>query len=202
MKIFFQILILFAICAPIYSQNKLSPEDLAIMQKRATQYVLNFEYYIKTIAQTKEMEGKKKDIICVLDLFENNATIEVSNLNGTKKVYPISYYMNNVVAKYQQRYSVVVIEFLTIEIGKFKEKEDENGEIFYESTFKYTQLFCAQKSGLRYTEYEKRSFATCDYKDKSKKRGKVIVKKVTTINGESWLLYLSDITVEETTELN
>jgi len=202
MKIFYRIIFLIIISSPAFAQKKLSPEDLQRLQKRAVEYVYNFEFYIQQIAQAEKLQDKKADIISALNLFENKATIEVSNLKGIKKKYLISDYLNNSVAKYSERYEVVVIEFLATQIDNLQEKKDENGETYYEGTFKFTQLFCTQKKSLNSTDIENRSFTTCDYGDKTKKKGKVIVRQVTTIQGERWILKLSDITVEETTVLN
>ena len=206
MKHFFRIIILLLITIPAFSQQKLSPEDLQRLQKRAEEYVYNFEYYIKQISKMENMQDKQWDIIAALNLFESNANIEVSNLNGNKYKYLISDYLKNVVAKYSQWYEVVVIDFTVTEIGKLKQKIDVNGDTIYEGTFKYTQLFCAKLKSFNKTDIENRSFSACvnsDYSDKTVKKGKVIVRHVTTIEkGESWIMKLSDISVVETSELN
>lgn len=202
MKRFFRVLILLIISSNAFGQQKLSSEDLLRLQKRAEEYVYNFEFYIQQIAQSKLTQYKKADIISAINLFESKATIEVSNLKGIKRKYLISDYLNNVVAKYSERYGVVVIDFLATKIEKLKQKKDENGEIYYEGTFSFTQLFCAQKKFLNSLDAEKRSFAACDYSDKTMKKGKTIIRKVTTITGERWVLKLSDITVDETTDLD
>lgn len=196
MKALFCFLFIFIFSVPVFSQKKLLPDDLHRLQKQAEEYVYNFEEYVKNIPRAQHKEWY---IIPALNLFEPKATIQVSNLNGNKKQYLLSSYLNNVVAKYSERYSVVVIEFLATKIGDLHEQKDKNGEIYYEGTFKFTQFFRAQKISNSTNDVEKRSFVA-DYTDVTTKKGKVIVKQVTTINGEQWVLKLSDISVEETND--
>jgi len=202
MKNIFCFLFIFIITIPCFGQKKLSEDDLKYLQKRAVEYVYNFEFYIQQIAQTKLLQDKKLDIISALDLFENKATLEVSNLNGNKKNFSISDYLNNIVAKYSDKYGVVVIDFQATKIEKLKQKKDDNGKIYYEGYFYFTQRFCAQKKILVRNDIEKRTFGVCDYSDVTVKMGTVNLTKITTIKGELWVIKLSDITVLETTELD
>jgi len=199
MRIFNNIILFVFISTSLFGQNKLSEEELKIFQVRAVEYVSIFEFYIKQIAQSKSLESKNADILAASNLFDEKATIEISNLNGTKRKLLLTDYLSKVVARYSEKYEVVVIDFVAAKIENLKEKQDKNGKIYYEGTFKFVQHFYAERKSINSSSVENRKFT---YGDVTHKKGKIILKQVTTVIGDQWILKLGDISVDETKPLD
>jgi len=199
MKLIRNILIYFAITCPAFGQSSLSKEDLSLLQERATVYVQQFEYLIPKIAISKSFDEKSACIKQISDYFLDDATIEVSNLNGIVKKPLLIDYLKNTVSKYSDRFELVVIDFYATKIEKLREKTDRDGNKYYEGFFSFHQRFCAQKKSIKSFDLENRTFTYCD---ETVKRGKIKVFTAITIEGEKWFVKLGDITVEKTTAIN
>lgn len=179
-----------------FAQDNLSKEELDLFQKRAVEYVFNFEYYLQQIAQSEKTEDKNWDIKAALDLFEEKTSIEVSNVNGKKRHYPVKDYLSNVVAKYRDKYDIVVIDFEATKIENLKEMRDDQGKIYYVGSYKFIQHFYAEKKSSPSSGLENRKFV---YGDVTSKKGKIFLKLVPTIGiGEEWILKLGDVEVDDT----
>lgn len=199
MKLFCVILIFIAITCPTYGQSSLSIEDLTLLQKRATVYVQQFEYLIPKIAISKSVDEKSACIKEISDYFLDDATIEVSNLNGKVKKPLLIDYLKNIVSKYSDKFELVVIDFYATRIEKLNEKTDRDGNKYYEGYFSFHQRFCGQKKSIKSFDLENRTFTYCD---ETVKRGKIKVFRAITIEGERWFVKLGDITVEKTSAIN
>jgi hypothetical protein len=202
MKLFcFVILFLTISTSSVVGQKQLSEEELVMFQNRAIDYVVLFEDYIKNIGQSNSSESKNAYILAALDLFEEKATMEVSYLNKDKKISiskkTIQNYLYNL-ARNSLKYEVVVIDFEATKIENLK-KQNKNGVIYYEGNYSYTQRFYAEKKSITSSDIENRKFVIGDV---TSKKGKIILKQVTTVIGDQWILKLSDISVDETKPLD
>jgi hypothetical protein len=180
----------------LFAQNALAGEDLERFKKRAVEYIDNFQNLIKDMVATKDPEDKKEDITAILFYFIENSKMEVANLSGNNRKVLLKDYLTNSVAKYNERFAMVVLEFDVAqnELEEFIEKRDSNGEIYYEAAFTFVQIFKAIKNPVVNDVEHPLKY---DVSDKTKKRGVIIVKKGMTITGEKWILKLGDISVEE-----
>jgi len=204
MKLFcFVILFLTISTSSVVGQKQLSEEELVMFQNRAIDYVVLFEDYIKNIGQSNSSESKNAYILAALDLFEEKATMEVSYLNKDKKISiskkPIQNYLYNL-ARLSEKYEVVVIDFEATKIENLIEKQNRDGVIYYEGTYSYTQRFYAEKKSITSSDIENRKFKPGG--DVTIKKGKILLKQVTTAIGDQWILKLSDISVDETKPLD
>lgn len=200
------LILFFLLCSnAVFCQHDLKQEDIERLQHRGKEYVKNFEDFIVDISSTKTDEGKLAPIHSAYDLFESTATIEVSNrITNKRKKYSIKEYLMDVVRNYSNHYGAVVITYVNI-VADWKNLQaikDRNGEDIYVGSFSFKQCFCAGKNAILNSDIEKRNFEQCDaYKDCTKKRGEIIVRKVTTVKGERWILKLGNITVVETSDI-
>ena len=184
------ILLLLLVPNLLSAQKTLSKYELDNFQKKALEYVGNFQSYVIDLAQKR----KQTTIDLAMHLFDPAAKISVS---GNNKPYDIYDYLSNVVPGYGKRNSIVVIKFEASKIDNLVQKKDAKGDVYYEGTYSFTQLFGANKKAPLTNNGERPRIDHFDYSDVTHKTGKIIIKKLITIEGAKWIMKLGDISVKD-----
>lgn len=182
--------------------NQIPESELPKFQEKGLRLVESFTESLSVLVTTTDQKLKDVYIKNAISRFQKDATIEVSNgRTGDISSYQIEDYVRNTVVKYTVKYKIVVISFEAIELSKFKEKKDENGNLYYECKFKFVQVFSAAKDQLGESGLEGGN-VKWSYVDRTKKKGRIIVKETYGPTGKEWQVSLGDIEVEETELLN
>lgn len=188
---FFAITLLISIPINLVSQPKLSDADLQEFKKQANLKIKSFEYFIRQILSDET--NRSVWIEEALRLFNPDATIQVAGKkSGVSEPIKISEYLSQKVPKYAKNYGVVVIDFIAINVGNFKEKKHDNGKIYYEAKIKFKQRFCRSAK----TSNGDDEIVEFEYCDKTEKGGTIVLEQKTNRKGNYWQLLLGNINVE------
>jgi hypothetical protein len=186
---YFFILIFFANNSiALFGQITLSEADKQAFEVQAKRKIKSFEYNIKQILN--DVTNRSTWIEESARLFKPNATIEVAGKKSGITKHLIANYLNIVIPKYSQKYSVVVIDFIAIRIGDFKEMKHANGKIYYEAEIEFKQRFCRSEDKSKGGE-----LSEFDYCDTTDKKGTIVLEQKTNRKGNYWQLLLGDIKV-------
>lgn len=188
-----------------FAQQKLTESELSTLQNRAKGYIVEFEGFISDIANRNTKDSEKDILISAASkLFESNAIIEISNVNGAISKRAIPTYLQNL-RRLSQKYGVIVISFTNMyfDVNDLEEKKDKYGNTIYKGYASFKQCFCAdlkRSNSVDYNSIDSRKYTTdCSaYGDCTHKKIEVVIQKVVTIKGERWVVKLGDISVVET----
>ncbi len=186
----------------VYAQNMNSPFSEAETQrieKQAKDYIKSFTRAVPKLATTHDDELQRTITANIKSLFIPNAKVEVMNLDLQRRTYPLNSYLLNVVAEYADRFGLVVVKFENVVVNhnSFKPIKNSEGVITsYKGTYSFVQIFCVTDKNVEMeSKIEMEDFIVCE---KTKKKGEIILKKVTSPTaGDHWVLLLGNITANQ-----
>jgi hypothetical protein len=179
----------------------LSKEQLWAFQEAAEKKKNQFIKCVERITRNEDVEIRKTNIDLGINLFVDTAHVQVSNVRtNSVHAWKIKDYFNTVVAGYYNPMKPVAISFQAdpVIIDKFNRDEDGN-IISIEGHFTFSQNFCRCQNKVSKPTEEMQEFNLC-YCDKTNKTGNIMIKPMDSPTGITWLVLLSGIVVNETTE--
>lgn len=169
------------------------------IEKQAKDYIKSFTRAVPKLATTHDDELQRTITANIKSLFIPNAKVEVMNLDLQRRTYPLNSYLLNVVAEYADRFGLVVVKFENVVVNhnSFKPIKNSEGVITsYKGTYSFVQIFCVTDKNVEMeSKIEMEDFIVCE---KTKKKGEIILKKVTSPTaGDHWVLLLGNITANQ-----
>lgn len=182
----------------MYAQNKATPfseEETKRIEQQAKDYIKSFTRAVPKLATTQDEELQRTITANIKSLFIPIAKVAVMNLDQRKHTYSLTDYLLHVVANYADRFGLVVVKFENIVVNhnSFSPITNSDGVITgYKGTYSFVQIFCVtDKDFKKEGKYEMEDFSVCE---KTKKKGEIILKKVTSpTTGDRWVLLLGNI---------
>lgn len=182
-------------------KDELSEGQIKAFQEAAEKKKDQFIKCVERITRNKDQQIRNDIINVGLHLFEDTAHIQVSNARtNTVRSYTKDDYFRKVVASYNNPLKLITIKFTASPVYIDSILKNENGIIVgLIGHFSFTQEFwkCAIKKPAKDIELPK--YERC-YGDITTKTGHVIIKPINTPIGITYIVLLSGITVNETTE--
>lgn len=188
------LVVVFLISFISFSQkfNTLSIEDKKQFQKEVSDEIQTFDAKLEKIANATSKEFQNSLIEGLLRKFTKDATIQTAGIKSGTNTYKIRNYLYEKVPGYNRKYSVIDVEFVSVEIEDLKPHPSEPNT--YIARYNFIQRFCAANKGL--TKRTSEGYVAYDYCDLTEKEGAFILKKTQTILGAKWKLFFDSIYVK------
>ncbi|MFS4448369.1 hypothetical protein [Maribacter sp. 2307UL18-2] len=172
--------------------NTLSEGDKQQFQKEVQDEIQTFDSKLQKIANASSRRVQKALIKSLLRKFTTEATIQTASVKSGISTYKIKDYLYDKVPGYQKRYSVVDVEFVSLQIEDFKPHPSKPN--WYIAKYNFVQRFCGVAKGAQRTTDE--GLMNYSYCDLTEKEGSFVLKKAHTVLGAKWKLYFDSIAVE------
>lgn len=200
-KIFFSLFFL-VISQIVTSQvriNEMTKEDKKLFEKLAKRNIKELGDRIKIISSVKDAKIKEKLISGQARHFIKDSKIEVGWIDKKtkklrKKALNIKSYLRNEINKYQTKYDIVDIEFISFKTTDLKPNPNKINSYYFDYTV--VQKFSVKKNFSKKNTEDIREL-NYDYQDKTTKGGRIYIQKKNTVTGSKWKLLFGNISVME-----
>jgi hypothetical protein len=179
----------------------LSDNQLNAFQEAAEKKKNQFIKCVERITRNNDIEIRKANVDLGINLFADTAHIQVSNIRlNTIKPYTVIDYFKTVVWNYHNPSKPVAISFQADPVIIDKINKDKDGNLIsIEGHFTFTQNFCKCNPSNELQKSELKEYKLC-YCDRTKKTGLITIKPIDSPTGLTWIVLLTGIVVNETTE--
>lgn len=172
--------------------NTLSEADKQQFQNEVQDEIQTFDSKLQKIANASSKRVQKALIRSLLRKFTDSATIQTASVKSGTSTYTIKDYLYDKVPGYRHRYSVIDVEFVSLQIEDFKPHPSKPN--WYIARYNFVQRFCGVAKGTqRHTNEGLMNYSYCDL---TEKEGSFVLKKAHTVLGAKWKLYFDSIAVE------
>jgi hypothetical protein len=174
-------------------EPELTDAQKRAFEKQAEKKVKLLTFYISGIVN-KALESGTRDkyVRLAVGLFTETAKIQVSNSAGIQDVKVREYFETRIRKTYDEKFETTVIEYAPEAFSISSFEKDPNDPYVYWAVATFAQTFRAKKKGDSGVEIN----------DWDRKAVNIKLQLDVSMYGVRWIMYLSDVTVQESRKLN